>query len=191
MRRTRTWYSVSAPAEFNWRVISLFRQTGVIGLQRSNIDQSGGRAFGLQSCACGIKHDKLRLLIDKNAAASRGERASGSIPDMAIPDQGLPTVYRMIERPASNAIAARAPLQWEKKRGVRRAPVNETAPLRRGRPRLPATIFYKVARAPTTGYFEVLSSSIFVIGSEPIQRKFSVTAIGGVSMSESNSHSRD
>ena len=77
-----------------------------------------------------------------------------------------------------------------KKRGVRRAPVNETAPLRRGRPRLPATIFYKVARAPTTGYFEVLSSSIFVIGSELIfvigselQRKFSVTAIGGVSMS--------
>jgi hypothetical protein len=115
MRRTRTWYSVSAPAEFNWRVISLFRQTGVIGLQRSNIDQSGGRAFRLQSCARGIKHDKLRLLIDKNAAASRGERASGSIPDMAIPDQGLPTVYRMIERPASNAIAARAPLQWERK----------------------------------------------------------------------------
>jgi hypothetical protein len=190
MRRTRTWYSVSAPAEFNWRVISLFRQIGVIGLQRSNIDQSGGRAFGLQSCARGIKHDKLRLLIDKNAAASRGERASGSIPDMAIPDQGLPTVYRMIERPASNAIAARAPLQWEKKRGVRRAPVNETAPLRRGRPRLPATIFYKVARAPTTGYFEVLSSSIFVIGSE-LQRKFSVSAIGGVSMSESNSYRRD
>jgi hypothetical protein len=58
----------------------------------------------------------------------------------------------MVERPASDAIAARAPLRSNGVRGVRRAPVNETAPSIEGARDCRRPIYYRWLRCQSTGY---------------------------------------